>query len=197
MQRWSDVEDFLRDEAAADLRQDGEVRPCLAAFAGEERLFVAFLRSFAKGAYADAIIELLALAAPLDANRLALSLAGRAWSLHDPIPPVLDGAGDLRQRVLCTTVADGAGARVETRGRVQPFTVARGTVRWAEPITSDGGEGWIPGALRLAVERRSALAAPKSKIRGQARRCVELGHLLALGDGVARDLGLHVRPPVR
>src|SRR5688572_44782 len=73
MQRWNDAESFLLAEAAADLTDSDDVSPCLVAFSGDELLLVAFLRSFAKGEYADPLIELLALTAPLGADRLALS----------------------------------------------------------------------------------------------------------------------------
>src|SRR5687767_6035135 len=97
---WGDVEGFLLDEAAKDVALSDEVRPCLAAFAGDEPLLVAWWRPFPKGGYADPLIELLALACPLGADRVAQSLAGRATSLDDPIAPVVAGVGDLRQRVV-------------------------------------------------------------------------------------------------
>lgn len=196
MQRWSEVSAFLLQEAAADLADRGDIRPCLVAFAGEEPLFVAFLRSFDKGKYADPVIELLALAAPLGADRIAISLGGRAWSLHDPIPPVIPGGGDLRQRVLCTVTADGAGADVEVCGTVHPFTVAAGEVAWGDPVAHDGGDGWIPSALRLTVAHRRSLAASRADIRRQARRCVALGHLVGLAEGVAEQLRIGDRPSV-
>lgn len=45
------------------------------------------------------MIELLALAMALEADRLVFATAGRLTSLDDPIPPVTDGA-DLRQRTV-------------------------------------------------------------------------------------------------
>lgn len=189
MQQWARVQHFLVDEATRDLNDHGDIRPCLVAFTGVRPLFVAFLRSFAPGEHAEALIELLALAAPLGADRLALSLGGRAWSLADPIPPVLDD-GDLRQRVLCTTQADGAGGVISVTSRVHPFTLAGGCVTWLETIETDGGEGWTLSALRLAVEHRASMTATADDICRQARRCAHLGHLLGLDPTVALGLGL-------
>jgi hypothetical protein len=86
--QWDEVEQFMIAEAERDLEAGNEVRPCFAAFACEAPLVLAFLRPFPKGGYHDPLIELLALAAPLNADRLKLSLSGRAWSMDDPIPPV-------------------------------------------------------------------------------------------------------------
>ncbi len=188
MQRWADVEDFLVDEAAADLVAGRDVRPCLVAFDSDEPLFVAFLRSFAKGCYDEPIIELLALAGPLGANRLALAVGGRAWSLDDPIPPVLDGVGDLRQRVLCITRVDGASGPVQTESALYPFATDGARVRWDPVVRQSAGKGWIPAALALAVQERAALTATAAEARRQARRCVELGHLLGLADAGAERL---------
>lgn len=196
MQRWIEVGEFLLQEATADLVDGLDIRPCLVAFCGDRPLFVSFLRSFDKGRYAEPVIELLALAAPLDADRIAVALGGRAWSLHDPTPPVIPGAGDLRQRVLSIVTVDGTGTGVDVRGTVHPFTVAGHEVTWGDPVPHDGGKGWIPSALRLTVAQRRALAAPPADIRRQARRCAALGHLVAFAGDVAEQLRIGDRPPV-
>jgi len=188
MMSWAHTEEFLLQQAADDLSAGLDVRPCLVAYDGDDALFVAFLRSFAKGAYADPVIELLALAGPLGADRLALSVGARAWSLDDPIPPVLDGEGDLRQRVVCITRAEAVAGAAEASCSMHPFTVESGTVAWAPVLREPGGVGWLPEALALAVEHRGAMRASRAQIRRQARRCVALGHLLALGDAGAERL---------
>jgi hypothetical protein len=188
--QWVEVRQFLLEEATCDLEADGEIRPCLAAFRHDQPLFVAFLRSFGAGEYADPVVELLALAAPLGADRLALSMGGRAWSLDDPIPPVLAGVGDLRQRVVCLVVVDGAAGSTTLSSTVHPFTLDAGAVRFHRAVGTDEGEGWTVSALRLAVERRAALAASNDDIRRQALRCVALGHLVGFGAAVASSLGL-------
>lgn len=203
MQPWDEVESFLLAEASADLAQGPDVRPCLLAYAGEEPLLVAFLRSFRKGQYDDAVIELLALAMPLGADRLALSIAARAWSLDDPIPPVLAGVGDLRQRVLSINQVDGTAEPVAVSNALHPFTSRTEALRqpealgpctegvhWDEPVRNNGATGWLVSALRLAVEQCTELVAPHAEIRKQARRCVALGHLLAFADGGLDRMGL-------
>jgi hypothetical protein len=190
VQRWHEVEEFLLGEAARDLINGVDVHPCLMAYAGEHALFVAFLRPFPKGGYADPMIELLALAAPLAADQLALSMAGRAWSLLDPIPPVLADVGDLRQRVVVLQSADGRAGRVRLHSRMFPFELTDGSVRWGEPLRYDGDTGWMTGALALAIRHRRRISGPPAQIRRQAERCVALGHLLALAPAVHDRLGL-------
>ena len=190
MQRWDDVEAFLVEEAAEDLREGLDVRPCLVAYDGSDGLFTAFLRDFPKGGYSDPIIELLALAMPLGADRLALSVSGRAWSMDDPLPPVVDGVGDLRQRVVCVTQVDGTGDVPRVISSMHPFEVRGGRVRWEPAVRSGAPEGWLTEALALAVQQRAALRASPRDMRRQARRCVRLGHLLGVSDVAARRLRL-------
>lgn len=193
--RWDEVEELMVKCAEADLEQSGEVAPALVAFSGQQLQFIAWLRSFEKGAYHDPVIELLALAMPLDVDRLALSLAGRAWSFDDPIPPVSEDA-DLRQRVLVLHFVDGAQGTPRPHSIVRAFDLGDGTVRWGEPRRLDGGQGWIFEALEVAVHRRARLRAPLSEIRTQAARVVELGHDLHLSPELARRFGVApARPP--
>lgn len=191
MQQWDEVEQFMIAEAQRDLQAGGEVRPCFTAFAGETPLVLAFLRPFPKGGYHDPLIELIALAAPLDADRIKLSISGRAWSLDDPIPPVDPDFGDLRQRVLEIESVDGAAGRLRSGSALLPFNVVDGKVQWGEMMRLSSGEGWIPGALEMAVRTRHKFrGAPLHEIRKQAERCVILGHLVALGPTVAHRLQL-------
>jgi hypothetical protein len=184
MQTWADRVVFLMEEACRDLETGLQVRPCLVAMAGDERLFVAFLRPFMRGEPMDPLIELLALAAPLGADRLALSISGRAWSLKDPLPPVLPGVGDLRQRVLTILEADGTDGSVLPRTTVVPFDLVSGGVHWGTPHVEEGEAGPISSALVLAVHHRRDFQADDREIRKQAARCSRLGHLLAFAEPV-------------
>lgn len=177
--QWEDREAFLLGEARRDLEGNCEVRPCFLAMSGEHPLFVAFLRAYDKGGHLDPLIELVALAAPLDADRLAVSLAGRAWSLDDPVAPVVPGVGDLRQRVLLIDEVDGSGGQPASRSTAMPFELIDGAVRWGEPIRHDGQTGLVSAALALAVRQRRKLRAGDKEIRAQADRCLRLGHALA------------------
>jgi hypothetical protein len=192
MQTWEHTESFLLDAAMRDLRGDGQVTPCLVAFRGDGPLLAAFWRPFAKGDYEQPFVELMALASPLGADRLALSMGARAWSLADPVPPVLPEA-DLRQPVLCIHTADATVTPTARSGALFPYDVAGGAVHWGEPLR-DVATGWIPEALAIAAEAADTMLAPLPAIREQARRCVELGHTVYLAPAVADVLEVAGRP---
>lgn len=188
MRRWEDRQAYFLDEARRDIEDGRDARPCVVALAGADRLFLAFLRPFERGELYDALVELLALAAPLGADRLALSLPGRAWSLHDPVPPVLPGVGDLRQRVLVIHEADGTRGRPRDRTLAIPYDLVGGAVRWGDPL--EGGDWVSPlgGVLAVTIRHRDRVRGGDRAIRRQAERCVVLGHFLALGPTVAERL---------
>jgi hypothetical protein len=191
--RWEDVEDLFLKTAEDDLLIDGVVQPALAAFAGDQLRFLAWLRWFPKGQYEEPFIELLSLAMPLDADRLAVSLSGRAWSLDDPIPPVTEDV-DLRQRALVLHSVDGGRGRPRTTSVLRPFDLVDGRVEWGERLEQSNVAGWIPEALELSVRRRRRLATSVDEIRKQAERVVNLGHSLYLAPEVAARL-LPAGPP--
>ncbi|MPZ87441.1 MAG: hypothetical protein GEU81_05075 [Nitriliruptorales bacterium] len=188
MQTWEDRQGFLLDEARRDLEASQQVRPCLLAMAGARRLFIAFLRPFDRGRHLDALVELLALAAPLDADRLALSIPARAWSMNDPLPPVLPGLGDLRQRVLTILEADGSNGSETARSTLIPFDLDDNRVHWGDPHVTEGETGPVSSALLLTVRHRHELRAEDRDIRTQAARCVRLGHLVAFAEPLSQRL---------
>lgn len=188
MQRWEDLESFFRDSATRDLERDGEVDPCFVAFDGEAPLMLAYLRPFEKGAYADPLIELIALAGPLGADRLAACFGARGWSLDGPPPDVRAGS-DPRQRVLAVQGADGSGGATRPFGTLWPFDVDAGQVRWGEPMRTEEPQGWIPQALAAAVAGREQLRAAEGETAAQAARCSELGHDVYLSPEGNRRLG--------
>lgn len=188
MMQWKDREAFLLDEARQDLEAGCDVRPCLVAMAGDRPLFVAFLRAFDKGRHLKPLVELVALAAPLDADRLALSLSGRAWSLEDPLPPVVPGVGDLRQRVVVIESADASAGEAVLTSTAMPFDLADGRVGWGEPIREGGPTGMVSEVLGLAVRERHRLRACDAEIWKQFERCGRLGHLVGLAEPVYERL---------
>lgn len=190
MRRWEDRRAYFLSEAERDLEFGEDVRPCLVALAGEERLFLAFLRSFRRGELYDAIVELLALAGALGADRLAMSLPGRAWSLQDPVPPVLPGVADLRQRVLVLEESDGTAGAPRGSTLAIPYDIVDGGVRWGEPLGGGDWVGALAGALGATIEVRERMRGPDRAVRRQAERCVAAGHFLALGPTVAGRLDL-------
>ena len=186
--RWDEVLDVAVGFAEDDLRDSDEVRPAMFAFRGEQPLFVAFVRPFPEGGYADPLIELFALAGGLRTDRLALSMPARAWSLEDPIPPVSDD-GDLRQRVLAIELADGWRGRTRTTSILAPFDVLPDrSVRWGERQDMGKGESWIGDGVRLTVQQRARLRAPLREVRHQAERCAKLGHELIVAPEIAKRL---------
>lgn len=181
--RWEDIDDLFVQWAAEDLEETGEIRPGLAAFAGERPRFLAWLRPFPKGAYHKPLIELFALAGPLDADRLAVSMPARVWSLDDPIPPV-SADGDLRQRALVVHLVDGACGQPRGVTVFHPFQQDDDGPSWQEPRRLSGGEGWVFSATELAITSRKRLRATDADIREQAVRVSRLGHDLYLATDV-------------
>jgi hypothetical protein len=189
---WSDREDFLRSAADNDLRHCcDEVHPCLLAFRGDDPLFAGWLRPFAQGDIEWTLFELLTLGAALDADRLALSAAGRAWSQEDPIPPVVPGVGDLRQRVLALTTLDGADrAEPERSSMLVPFEQTADGPSWGDPLRLGPGEGRIENLMLGAMIMREELVTTLDETREQLDLCVLRGHEIVVHDLVAEELGL-------
>lgn len=190
MRDWHAVDQFAVETATTDLTEHKDVRPLLVAFAGDRLRFFAFLRWFPAGGYAAPVIELLSLALPLGANRLAFSAAGRLTSLADPVAPVT-AEGDLRQRAVVIESVDGADGDLRQHSTIHPFDLAGDRVVWGEPVRLTGARGWIADALRLSVQRRDELSGVATDdLRAQALRCVALGHDLHLDSPVRARLGL-------
>ncbi|WP_341254012.1 hypothetical protein, partial [Euzebya pacifica] len=186
---WEDQHQLLADLAVGDLRDGLDIRPTMVAFDAAGSLFLATVRPFDKGRHHDAIIEVGALAMALRANRLAISLGGRAWSRDDPIPPVLPDVGDLRQRVLVVHSVDAAAGRPECRTTVWPVRGERGDddVSLGDPVASDDGVGWVIDAMSIMVDPRNQEDVDEEEIGQQVIRCDRLGHQLAWsGPGLVR-----------
>lgn len=192
-ERWADTRGLLEHLADADLRQAGAISPTMAAFEGDRLLFLADLRPFPPGGLGDALVEVLALAFPLGADRIAYSLDGRAWSLEDPIPPVLDGVGDLRARVHTMVLFDGHGREApQVTSVIRPYDLAGGTPVWRTPVTPpEPPGGWATAATVVGLTNRDQLRrGGTSGLVDQAVRCEQLGHVLRLGAAGAERLGV-------
>lgn len=179
--RWIDVDDLHRWLAELDAPDPA---PHLAAYAADQLLVLVRLRPFAPGAYQGPLVEALALALPLGADRVSLALPGRAWSLDDPVPPVTEGA-DLRQRVLTQVSVDGHDRQhPDVRMSLHPFCIdpgAAGLLRWDPSFDPGPAEGWIPEALATLVGARADMSAGNAdERRRQAARLEDLGHLVVL-----------------
>lgn len=183
--RWDDRLSWLRGHAATDLREIGGMGSWLVAFAGVAPRYVACLRPVGRDGLFDALVEVAALAMPLDCDRLALSFPGRAWSLDDPLPPVVPGVGDLRQRVLAVAEADGVGGAARSRAWALPYDVDGGALRWGATVGPEDDGGDLALALAGLVDGRHEVTADAGTVRRQAERCVRLGHLVGLAPATA------------
>lgn len=185
---WDHLDDLHRWYAQLDAP---DPRPHLAAYAGDDAVALVGLRPFAPGAYQGPLVEAMALALPLGADRVSLALPGRAWSLDDPVAPVTDGA-DLRQRVLTQVTVDGHGRRRPTvTMRLHPFDPspdAPGGLRWGDAVAPGPGEGWIADALLTLVEARDRIGADADHdaIVRQAWRLDQLGHEVLVPESALR-----------
>lgn len=168
---FAEFEELARSLAELDVHGGDEPRHRLLAYAGQEPLLVIDLRPFPPGGIEPPLVEAVAGALAIGADRLATALPGRAWSLDDPVVPVADDV-DLRQRVLlCTTARAGAG----TRSWLLPFDVRGDEVRWQGAVAEDGDcEGWVPHALQVAVD--ADWTADPDAAAEQLERCSLLGH---------------------
>ena len=177
-----------------DLHQGREPMPTLAAFDGERALALIGLRPFPSGELPQALIEVLALVLPLGADRLAFAASGRLWSPDDPIVPVC-AEGDLRQRAIIVTVADGHDLTPRVTGSIYPFEGQRSGLTLLAPTTGIPAdpavtEGPLPLLLRGAVSDTSRLAASAtpSDVVAQLGRVMLLGHQVALSPDTAATL---------
>lgn len=197
MGAWDEwVVELLRASADLDLRIDGEAVPRFIAAEGERPLVIADVRPFPKGGYHEPLIELMALAVPMGADRVAVGITGRVTSLEDPIPPVIDGIGDLRQRVLIVELVDGHRQPARASSLLIPFDLRERDVSWREPLDPGPGVGWIPSALSLLVDHRHAMQVRPGDVLEQAERCAMLGHGLTFEAEAAARFGLEIEPLV-
>ena len=129
------------------------------------------LRPFPPGGIEGPMVEAVAGALALGADRLAAALPGRAWSMDDPVVPVTED-GDLRQRVLlCATARRGE----DPSTWLLPFDVDGQSLSWHETVLEDGDcEGWVPHALQVGVDAGWEPDIPGAA--GQLARCTALGH---------------------
>jgi hypothetical protein len=188
--RWCDDTDRLLGLAANDLAGGLPPRPTLTAYAGEEGLAIVGLRPFGPGELLGPLVELAALLLPLGADRFGLAVPGRAWSLDDPIPPVLDEV-DLRRTVLTIVQVDGHGTdEPRTGGSLHPYEVDAGGEVVFDPAI---GVGWpdgpaTDGLLTLVRGRRDVTASRPQATVVQFARCLLRGHHVVLAPPVADHL---------
>jgi hypothetical protein len=182
--RWTDLDDLHRLLSELDAPDPA---PHLVAFLGDDLLFTLRLRPFAPGAYQGPLIEAMALALPLGADRVSVGMPARVWSMDDPVPPVTADV-DLRQRVVVQTSVDGRDRdEPSLTMALHPFTVGTSedpdALAWHPAVDPGPGEGWIPEALcTLVAGRHDVSPGTGEERRRQAERLDRLGHLVVLTD---------------
>ena len=188
MQEWNEVGELLTTLAATDIGAGGGVQPTLAVFHGEEALLLVGVRPFAPGAYHQPMVEVCALAGALGADRLMLSMGGRAWSADDPIVPVVDGPDgeevDLRQRVVMVHTVDAHAGDGLCGTVLHPYVVEDGAARFEAPVAMGRGEGWITGVLEVTAASAAELRGTPDATLDQLARCLSLGHEVSVGTGL-------------
>lgn len=184
---WERVNVLARMLADGDLRRCCDtIHPRLFAFEGRELLVVVELRPFPRGGYRQPLREALNVVVPLGADRLVLSIGGRAWSLDDPIPPVTADV-DLRQRVLVVHTADGHRRELPAAAStIHPWVPGDDGPEWEAGTPMPGpGDGWLTDTLLNAVRRvprkRARRRATPALLRSRMERCLELGHEFDVG----------------
>jgi len=183
MHRWEDVEWWLRHLAADDLRTTGGVRPTLVAFAGRRPLLLVRCRAFADGEGAAAVREILDIAVPLGADRVAMSFGGSAWELHGPARSPKAHDPTVARDVVVIAVTQRGDDGVNTHCTLHSIERGRaGPVIAAAHDTSPVG-GWLPATLTEALAARSAAPPSPEVITAQAMHSITLGHELHLPDG--------------
>lgn len=174
---WDLQHQLLLDLACQDLAAGSPVLPTMIAFDGDEPLAVITLRSFPRGGHAEPLVEAGAVLTSLGADRVLLSLGGRAWSVHDPIPPVLGEDADLRQQVIVIHESRHVRGAVTGICTVHPVAAvptwdpawqADDPVELGDPIQTDDPQGWVTELLAVLVRagaeeaQRDADGAPRT-----------------------------------
>jgi hypothetical protein len=183
MHRWEDVEWWLCHLAADDLRTTDHVRPTLVAFAGRRPLLLVRCRAFAAGEGAAAVREILDIAVPLGADRIAMSFGGSARQLHGPAPSPAHDDPAVTRDVVVIAVTQRGDDEIDTRCTLHYVERARaGSVIAAPHPTSPVG-GWLPAMLAEALAARPATPPSPEIIAAQAMYSITLGHVLHVPDG--------------
>ncbi|MEX0835099.1 MAG: hypothetical protein WD010_03340 [Nitriliruptor sp.] len=192
MTTWDTATERLLALATAALDDGLPPAPTLAAYAGDEGLAIVGLRPFAPHELTGPLVELAALLLPLGADRFVLALPGRAWSIDDPVPPVVEDV-DLRHTVLTVLEIDGHGpGEPRCDGTIHPYgRGADGVARFEDPVPVGWPEGPSADALRLLVARRAVTFDPDpdpAQVVVQFARCLLRGHQVVLAPAVADHL---------
>lgn len=183
MHRWEDVEWWLRHLAADDLRTTDSVRPTLVAFAGRRPLLLVRCRAFAAGEGAAAVREILDIAVPLGADRIAMSFGGSARRLDGPARSPAHDDPAVTCDVVVIAVTQRGDDEVDTRCTLHFVRRGRTGPVIAPPHHTSPVGGWLRATLAEALAARPATPPSPEVIAAQAVHSITLGHELHVPDG--------------
>ncbi len=181
MRHWDDVEAWLRQLAEDDMRHDGRIRPTLVAFATRRPLLMVRCRAFAAGEGAAALREILDIALPLGADRIAMSFGGRAWKVDGDARPRHDRS-TLRE-ILLIAVAERNSEGVDLRCILHEIDRARCGPAIERSSDTHPVAGWLPRTLTTALAARTGVPTSREVIAARAVHSITLGHQLHVPDG--------------
>jgi hypothetical protein len=181
MQDWNDVDAWLRDIADRDLAATGGVRPTLVAFTAHRPLLMVRCRAFAPGDGAAALREMLDIAVPMGADRVAVSFGGTARTYGGGVGSPTRGPDAEVSETLLIAVAERRDGCVDLRCALHPL--GRGGGRPARPTGPDPVGGWLARMLTDTLEVAPVVPLPPAVIAARAAQSITLGHELHLPDG--------------
>lgn len=189
---WAEARDTLLGAAGAALDLGLVPTPMLLAYEGDEPLATVLLRPFGSGELTNVLVETLALLLPIGADRLALTVPGRAWSTDDPIPPVTPEV-DLRRPVVVLTSADAHRGPCQLESSLHPYTFGDEGWSWDDDVALDGLDAPATAALRILLGSRDELSSSPDRldlrVAAQFTRILLLGHDVLLAPTAANRLG--------
>lgn len=159
-----------------DHELDGAPLPRLLGYVEDELVVIIDLRPFPSGGFESAFGEAAAAVLGMGCTGVVAAMAGRAWSLDDPIPPVVDMI-DFRQRVV-TVTAVRRGDPPELV--ILPFELPDADLRWLPRVGPRRDDSWIGQGLDVAVT--TGLGATVDEAADQLARCIRLGHRVAIAE---------------
>ena len=182
MQDWNDVEEWLRDVAGHDVAATGGVRPTLVAFAAHRPLLMVRCRGFAPGDGPAALREMLDIAVPMGADRVAVSFGGTAQTDGGGVSAVAGGPDATVREILLIAVAERSDDSVDLRCALHPLEPG-GCGRAARSTGPDPVGGWLAWMLTDALAGAPAVPRPAAVIAARVTQSITLGHELHVPDG--------------
>ena len=196
----ADQVSLLRNLACSSLVHNGYTYSMVCAHRGADPLLLAIVRPYPKGSHITSIEEILSLATPLGADRIAFCSTGKAWSMEDPVPPVCE-EGDLRQRVIVVSQGDASAEYGQAEINQTYLWPLEECLTGVEPSVLPGGAGPLHTLLTKAAREGAKIRAhepppweDQDRLHTGAKRLLELeemGHaVVSLGPKLEHTMGV-------